>query len=221
MGRREKSRPVLWLSGAIFFDFVHFVLHAMLRSRWRLLRALAWPHAVHHQWIDRELEVHWENQRRNIWCHIVPEYLTQLVFTGGVALLLPLPFAAVLAGLQTLVFRSILRARGLDLNHRPIAGLNDNSPFTHLASFSGVLHPEIQMSNRMLYARERNIYLVHGTLDWMFPIETAYMAQAELNAAGANLTFCPVEGLSHNYCRAENNNVISWFNPALQIPVND
>ena len=102
-----------------------------------------------------------------------------------------------------------------------LAGLNDNSPFTHLASFSGVLHPEIQMSNRMLYARERNIYLVHGTLDWMFPIETAYMAQAELMGAGANLTFCPIEGLSHTYCRAENKNVISWFNPRLEIPGND
>ncbi len=25
--------PALWLAGAIFFDFVHWVLHAMLRSR--------------------------------------------------------------------------------------------------------------------------------------------------------------------------------------------
>lgn len=101
-----------------------------------------------------------------------------------------------------------------------LAGLKDNSPFTHLASFSGVLHPEIQMSNQMQYARDRNIYLVHGTLDWMFPIEVAYMAQAELLAAGANLTFCPVEGLSHNYCRAENPSLISWFNSELEIPDN-
>jgi len=120
--------PVLWLAGAIAFDFVHFVLHAMLRSRWRLLRALAWPHRVHHRWIDRELVVHFEYQRRNIWCHIVPEYLTQLAFTGGVAWLLPLPFAAVLAGLQTVVFLSILRERGLDLNHRPIELLDAYRP---------------------------------------------------------------------------------------------
>jgi hypothetical protein len=47
------------------------------------------------------------------------------------------------------------------------------------------------------------------------------MAQAELMGAGANLTFCPIEGLSHTYCRAENSNVISWFNPRLEIPGND
>jgi phospholipase/carboxylesterase len=101
------------------------------------------------------------------------------------------------------------------------AGLHQDSPFTHLAPFSGVLHPEIQMMGRMQHARDRDIYLVHGTLDWMFPIETAYMAQAELEAAGANLVFRPIEGLSHSYCRAENPNVISWFNRALEIPKND
>ena len=78
--------PALWLAGAIFFDFVHWVLHAMLRSRWRPLRALAWPHAVHHRWIDRNLDVCWENQWRNVWCHIVPEYLTQLAFSAALAL---------------------------------------------------------------------------------------------------------------------------------------
>ena len=102
-----------------------------------------------------------------------------------------------------------------------LAGLQPDSPFTHLAPFSGVLHPGIQMMGQMQHARERNIYLVHGTLDWMFPIETAYMAQAELEAAGANLVFRPIEGLSHNYCRAENPGVISWFNPALEIPESD
>jgi len=101
------------------------------------------------------------------------------------------------------------------------AGLNADTPFTHLAPFSGVLHPEIQMTGRMQHARDREIYLVHGTLDWLFPIETAYMAQAELEAAGANLVFRPIENLSHTYCRSENPNVISWFDPALEIPEDD
>ena len=120
--------PALWLAGAIFFDLVHFVLHRMLASRSRILRALAWPHGVHHAWIDRNLEIHWDLQRRNLWCHIVPEYLTQLVFTAGVALVLPPSFAVVLAALQTLVFLGILRARGLDLNHRPIEMLDAYRP---------------------------------------------------------------------------------------------
>ncbi len=101
-----------------------------------------------------------------------------------------------------------------------LAGLNKDSPFTHLAPFSGVLHPEIQMLGRMQYAKDRNIYLVHGTLDWMFPIETAYMAQSELVTAGANLTFRAIDGLSHTYCRAEHPDLITWFNPKLEIPKN-
>ena len=100
------------------------------------------------------------------------------------------------------------------------AGLHADSPFTHLAPFSGVLHPEIQMMGRMQFAMEREIYLVHGTLDWMFPIETAYMAQAELEAAGANLVFRPIDDLSHSFCRAETPDVIRWFNPDLEIPEN-
>jgi len=120
--------PLLWWVGAIGFDGVHWLLHRMLRSRWRLLRALAYPHAVHHQWIDRRLETHWDRQWANVWCHIVPEYLTQLVFTAGVALLLPLPFAVVLLVLQTVVFLYILRGRGRDLNHRPPARIDAHPP---------------------------------------------------------------------------------------------
>lgn len=116
--------PFLWLAGAIFFDGVHWVLHVMLRSRSRFFRTLAWPHQVHHEWIDRDLVTHWELRSANIWCHILLEYVTQLIFTGLLALLLPMPFVVVLAGLQTLVFLFILKDRGLDVNHRPVARLD-------------------------------------------------------------------------------------------------
>lgn len=133
--------PVLWLAGAIFFDFVHWILHRLLGSRWPLLRALAWPHAVHHQWIDASLEVRWENQTRNVWCHVVPEYLTQLAFTAVLWLLLPTSFAVVVLALQTLVFVAILRARGLDLNHRPIEWLDAYRPgFTTPPAYHALHH---------------------------------------------------------------------------------
>ena len=96
-----------------------------------------------------------------------------------------------------------------------LAGIREDSPFTHLAPFSGVLHPEIAMNGNIRFAGGRNIYLVHGTHDWMFPMETAYMAQSELQAAGARLTFRPIDGLSHTYARDENAALLKWFNPAL------
>jgi hypothetical protein len=120
--------PVLWLAGAISFDAVHWVLHLLLRSRSALLRGLARPHGVHHDWIDRNLVTHWELQSANVWCHIIPEYLTQLAFTGLVALVLPVPFVAVLAVLQTAVFARMLYYRGRDVNHRPAARIDAHPP---------------------------------------------------------------------------------------------
>lgn len=92
-----------------------------------------------------------------------------------------------------------------------LAGIRENSPFTHLAPFSGVLHPEITMTGNIRYAKDRNIYLVHGTHDWMFPVETAHMAEAELTSAGANLTCRIIDGLSHTYARTENPALLDWF----------
>jgi hypothetical protein len=120
--------PLIWLAGGVFFDGVHWVLHRMLRSRSALLRGLARPHGVHHEWIDRNLETHWELRTANVWCHIVPEYGTQLAFTGLLALVLPLPFVVVLAVLQTAMFLFILRSRGRDINHRPAARIDAHPP---------------------------------------------------------------------------------------------
>ena len=92
-----------------------------------------------------------------------------------------------------------------------LAGIRERSPFTHLAPFSGVLHPEITMTGNIQYARDRKIYLVHGTHDWMFPVETAHMAEAELTAAGADLSCRIIDGLSHTYCRTENPALLDWF----------
>lgn len=99
-----------------------------------------------------------------------------------------------------------------------LAGLKEASPFTHLAPFSSVLHPDLAMSGRLAFAKDRDIYLVHGTQDWIFPIETAFMAQSALEAAGARLIFRPIEGLSHTYCRTENDALLRWFHPGLVVP---
>jgi len=99
-----------------------------------------------------------------------------------------------------------------------LCGLQQDSPFTHLASLSGVLHPENFANGNMSRANGKPIYLVHGSLDWMFPIERAYMAKDELTKAGAELIFREIEDLSHNYAHAENDAILSWFNPLLSLP---
>lgn len=132
--------PFLWFAGAVFFDFVHWVLHVMLRSRWSVLRAIAWPHQVHHEWIDTRLEIHWEYQNKNIWCHLVLEYLTQVFFSATLLLLLAPRFVIVLLALQTAVFLFLLRHKGLDLNHRPIDYLDAYGPGFHTPPAYHALH---------------------------------------------------------------------------------
>ena len=93
-----------------------------------------------------------------------------------------------------------------------LAGLSPESPFTHLAPVSGVLAPTV---NRQA-ARQRRVYLVHGALDWMFPVPLARMARDELQAAGAEVTYREIEDLSHTYPREENDGILRWFDPELR-----
>ena len=193
--------PLLWLVGAIGFDAVHWLLHRMLASRWTPLRALAWPHSVHHQWIDRELEIHWEVQGRNVWCHIVPEYLTQLVFTALLAWLLPPGFAIVVGALQTLVFIGILRARGLDLNHRPIRLLDAHRPGPWTPPAYHALHHAFPDAYFSAYTKAVDFLVgggaqLRGRRFWLSAPDTALSAALgrELARRGAELLPRPPEG---------------------------
>lgn len=91
-----------------------------------------------------------------------------------------------------------------------LCGLGEGMPFTHLAPMCGVLHPYL-LAGGIAGARDRPIYLVHGALDWMFPLPTAHLARETLRAAGARLVYREIEDLSHTYPRDENPRVLDWL----------
>ena len=91
-----------------------------------------------------------------------------------------------------------------------LCGLHDGTPFTHLAPACGVLHPALLASGDLARARGRPVYLVHGALDWMFPVSTAQLARQALEAAGAALVYREIEDLSHTYPREENPRILDW-----------
>lgn len=93
-------------------------------------------------------------------------------------------------------------------------GLRSQSPFTHIAAFSGVLDPLLSINGEFEFARNRRIYMVHGALDWMFPIDMAKLAHAQLSAAGADITYREITDLSHNFARAELPNLLNWLSPS-------
>ncbi len=55
------------------------------------------------------------------------------------------------------------------------------------------------------------MYLVHGVLDWMFPVEVARQAQQALSQAGANVTYREIGDLAHTYPREINALMLAWL----------
>lgn len=94
-----------------------------------------------------------------------------------------------------------------------LVGLGEQVPFTHLAPASGVLHPMNFAIGNLDRARDKPIYLIHGALDWMFPVAMAREAARVLEDAGAALVYREIDDLSHTYAREENARIIEWLDP--------
>jgi phospholipase/carboxylesterase len=55
------------------------------------------------------------------------------------------------------------------------------------------------------------IYLVHGALDWMFPVSMGRRAKQALTAVGAQVRYREIADLSHVYPREEGSAILDWF----------
>jgi phospholipase/carboxylesterase len=92
-----------------------------------------------------------------------------------------------------------------------VTGLERVSPFTHLAPIAATFHPLMAEMADAERLRGLPIYLVHGRLDWMFPVQVARQTQAALSAAGADVTYRELDDLSHCYPREINPAILSWL----------
>jgi phospholipase/carboxylesterase len=95
-----------------------------------------------------------------------------------------------------------------------VTGLEDASPFTHLAPVSATFHPlmaEMASPDRL---RGLPLYLVHGALDWMFQVEVARQTHRALAAAGAAVVYRELDDLSHCYPDEINAAVLAWLRGA-------
>lgn len=97
-------------------------------------------------------------------------------------------------------------------------GLRASAPCSAIAPVSGVLHPLNFANGNMQRARGRRVHLVHGRLDWLFPVDLARAAAEELQRAGADLVYLEIEDLSHTYPREANDAILRWFDPVLALP---
>jgi phospholipase/carboxylesterase len=92
-----------------------------------------------------------------------------------------------------------------------VTGLDGASPFTHLAPAAATFHPlmaELADADRL---RGLPVFIVHGRLDWMFPVQVARHTQQALSAAGADVTYREIDDLSHCYPREINAEMLAWL----------
>jgi phospholipase/carboxylesterase len=92
-----------------------------------------------------------------------------------------------------------------------VTGLEGASPFTHLAPVAATFHPLMAQVADADRLRGLPIHIVHGALDWMFPVQTARVTRDVLTAAGADVTYREVDNLSHCYPREMNAPILSWL----------
>jgi phospholipase/carboxylesterase len=93
-----------------------------------------------------------------------------------------------------------------------VTGLEDASPFTHLAPVAATFHPLMAQMADAERMRALPIFIIHGKLDWMFPVEVARHTRDALSAAGANVTYREIDDLSHSYPREINAELLHWLN---------
>ena len=93
-----------------------------------------------------------------------------------------------------------------------VSGLEAASPFTHLAPVSATFHPLMAEMADATRLQRLPIFITHGKLDWMFPVQTARQTQAALAAAGADVTYREIDDLSHTYPREINAELLEWLN---------
>lgn len=92
-----------------------------------------------------------------------------------------------------------------------VSGLQEASPFTHLAPVSAAFHPLLAQMIDATRLQRLPVHIVHGALDWMFPTDMAREAERALKRAGADVTYRELEDLSHTYPREMNAAILEWL----------
>ena len=92
-----------------------------------------------------------------------------------------------------------------------VSGLDEASPFTHLAPVAAAFHPLLLTISGPRRLTGLPIYLVHGAMDWMFPVDIARTAYRALKAAGVAIVYRELADLSHAYPRDEQGAILDWL----------
>ena len=92
-----------------------------------------------------------------------------------------------------------------------LSGVAQTLPATHLAPIAASFHPALLERAPEGRLEGLPIYLTHGALDWMFPVQNARDARDALRARGARVEYREIADLSHTYPNEENPRILDWL----------
>lgn len=92
-----------------------------------------------------------------------------------------------------------------------VGGLDESSPFTHLAPVAAAFHPMLADMASPARLRGLPIRITHGALDWMFPVAMAREAERVLSRLGADVALREIADLSHCYPAEINPDLADWL----------
>lgn len=95
------------------------------------------------------------------------------------------------------------------------SGLLEGSEFTHLVPCFPSFHPLLIEMSSPPRLKAIRIYLIHGALDWMFPVEGSREAYQTLQRVGVDIVYREIEELSHSYPDEENESILKWYRERL------
>lgn len=132
---------VLLLLATIAFDVLHVCLHRFTVSSNKTLRALGALHTTHHQFLDTELRIQDGLVASNVWRHVLPEFVVQLLVTLGLSVIFPVPAVIVALFIETGIFVFIMWGTpGIDINHKNIGQLKAYRPLYFCVPEYHLLH---------------------------------------------------------------------------------
>ena len=100
-----------------------------------------------------------------------------------------------------------------------VSALPNSGPWTHLAPFAASFHPMLLEFVDPERLRGLPVRLVHGALDWMFPVSVARVAAEALRARGAAVRYSEIPDLAHTFPVEECATTLAWLTGTGAEPV--
>jgi hypothetical protein len=132
---------LLLLLATLGFDVLHVCLHRLAQSSNSLLKKIGALHATHHQFLDTNLRIHENLVASNVFRHVIPEFIVQLLVTLAMIPIFPMMAVAVALAIELAVFVFIMWGKpGFDVNHKHIKQLKAYKPLYFCVPEYHLLH---------------------------------------------------------------------------------